>query len=92
MTHLVSLISEHVLPNFLFIKEMTGRYDELLFVTTKEMEDKAISNRLKKALGLNNCSVDCIRVFNDNLNKTIDELKESHRKTNANFWNQRFIW
>ncbi|MDR3046246.1 MAG: DUF1887 family protein [Bacteroidales bacterium] len=77
MTYLVSLISEHLLPNFLFIKEMEGKYDELLFVTTQEMEDKAISNRLEKALGLNNRSVGCIKVFNDNLNKTIGELKES---------------
>ncbi|GHT14370.1 hypothetical protein FACS189426_20590 [Bacteroidia bacterium] len=36
MTHLVSLNSEHLLPNFLFIKEMTGKYDDLLFIITQD--------------------------------------------------------
>ena len=35
-THLVSLISDYLCPNYLLIKEMKGRYNDLLFTTTEK--------------------------------------------------------
>jgi hypothetical protein len=34
MTHLVSLISEHLLPNYLLAKEMEGKYDRHVLIRT----------------------------------------------------------
>ena len=50
---LVSLLSKYLQPSFLFIKEMEGKYDQLLFVTTREMEDTKTqsSHYLDMALG-----------------------------------------
>ena len=34
---IVSILSNHSVPNFLFIKEMEGQYDRHLFVTSPEI-------------------------------------------------------
>lgn len=67
-TYLVSIISEHLIPNYLFIKEWEGRYDSLVFITTKEMESAGYSHRLEKALNLRSNSVKRIPVSEENLN------------------------
>lgn len=38
MTILISILSDYLQPNFLLIKELKGKYDKLIFITTKEME------------------------------------------------------
>lgn len=35
---LVSILSDHSVPNYLFIKEMAGKYNDLLFITTDKVE------------------------------------------------------
>jgi len=75
MTYLISLISDHLLPNYLFIKEMAGKYDKLLFITTEKMEDAGIGKRLEKALGLKENAVQRIVVSEENLNETLAKLK-----------------
>lgn len=74
-THLISIISDHLLPNYLFIKEMEGKYDDLLFVTTKHMQQAGIDSRLEKTLGLKTESVRRITVSEENLNDILEKLK-----------------
>lgn len=73
-THLVSLISDHLLPNYLFIKEMEGKYDDLLFVTTEKMHLDNIGARLEKALGVEKDSVQRVIVSEENLNEAVGKL------------------
>lgn len=70
MTCLVSLISDHLLPNYLFIQEMKGRYDTLLFVTTEKMQLAGVGQRLERTLGLALDSVKRIVVAEDSVGET----------------------
>ncbi|MDR3245032.1 MAG: DUF1887 family protein [Prevotellaceae bacterium] len=74
-TYLISLISNHLLPNYLFIKEMAGKYDDLLFISTEKMEDDGLGKRLEKALGVKENAVQQIVVSEENLNETLAKLK-----------------
>jgi hypothetical protein len=74
-TRLVSLISSHLLPNYLFIREMEGMYDGLLFVTTEKMQNDGIGIRLEKALGLKENSVQRITVSEEDLNEMLAAMK-----------------
>lgn len=68
---LVSLLSKYLQPNFLFIKEMDGKFDKLLFVTTKEMENE--KNKSSKFL------CDALRIKHDKVNLvTVIEDDESN--------------
>jgi hypothetical protein len=84
-THLISLISDHLLPNYLFIKEMDGKYDELLFITTEKMESAGIGKRLEKALGLKEKAVQRIVVSEENLNETLAKLESVSFSTEDRF-------
>lgn len=46
-THPVSLISDHLLPNDLFIKEMKNKYDDLLL--PKKCKTSVLTQALKNA-------------------------------------------
>jgi hypothetical protein len=50
MTHLLSLISDHLLPNYLFLKGIEGKYDALSFISMTGMERREVALRLGKAL------------------------------------------
>jgi len=77
---LISILSDYLQPNFLLIKEMEGKYDELIFITTKDMEDekKRKSHWLEKALRLPEKSVRCIEVIEDDFEKIKQTLKEEN--------------
>lgn len=47
---IVSIISQHSVPNFIFIKEMEGQYDEYLFITTEEIDKQMRGEQLENAL------------------------------------------
>lgn len=70
--HLVSIISQHSLPNFLFIKEMAGQYDNLLFITTEEMKDRA--EQMETALDLPINSIRRIKVDGNNFQQAYKTL------------------
>lgn len=70
MRILLSILSDYLQPNFLLIKEMEGQYDELVFVTTPEMEEKEKGFHLEKALNLDPNSVKRITTTEDDF-KTI---------------------
>lgn len=48
---IVSILSNHSVPNFLFLKEMEGKYDECLFITTPETDRSGREDQLVRALG-----------------------------------------
>lgn len=71
---IVSILSDHLLPNFLFIKEMEGQYSDLLFVSTPQMEMQEKAMHLEVALGRKEGSVRRIVVANDNYKEILDAL------------------
>ena len=72
---IVSILSDHLLPNFLFIKEMEGQYSDLLFVSTPQMEMQEKAMHLEVALGRKEDSVRRIVVANDNYKDILDTLR-----------------
>lgn len=72
---IVSILSDHLLPNFLFIKEMEGQYSDLLFVSTPQMEMQEKAMHLEVALGHKEGSVRRIVVANDNYKEILDALR-----------------
>ena len=72
---IVSILSDHLLPNFLFIKEMEGLYSDLLFVSTPQMEMQEKAMHLEVALGRKEGSVRRIVVANDNYKDILDTLR-----------------
>lgn len=72
---IVSILSDHLLPNFLFIKEMEGQYSDLLFVSTPQMEAQEKAMHLEVALGRKKGSVRRIVVANDNYKEILDALR-----------------
>lgn len=72
---IVSILSDHLLPNFLFIKEMEGQYSDLLFVSTPQMEMQEKAMHLEVALGRKEGSVRRIVVANDNYKEILDALR-----------------
>lgn len=72
---IVSILSDHLLPNFLFIKEMEGQYSDLLFVSTPQMEMQKKAMHLEVALGRKEGSVRRIVVANDNYKEILDALR-----------------
>ncbi|MGC8771102.1 MAG: Card1-like endonuclease domain-containing protein [Brevinematia bacterium] len=50
---LVSLISDQTIPNVLFIKEFFNKVNKFLFITTDEMESKAVLPNIIKVCNIN---------------------------------------
>lgn len=75
MTFLVSLISAHLLPNYLLAKEMEGKYDAHLFITTEKMNDSQVGMRLEKVLGVPDHSIRRIEVCEEDLNHLLQKLE-----------------
>lgn len=63
---LISILSDHIIPNYLFIKECGKEFDELCFVTTEYARTKEIGIHLENTLGLEPMSVRRIEVSNEN--------------------------
>jgi len=83
-TYLVSIISEHLLPNYLFIKEMEGKYDDLIFITTSEMIQKA--NFLEDVLKSDQMiSINRIEVLEDQFQNIQKQLNEYGFTDSDNF-------
>lgn len=82
---LVSLLSQYLQPNYLFIKEMEGKYDKLVFVSTNFMEKEELKSThyLCKALG--HKTVDPIRVKEDDSNDIRQKLEKSDFSPNDEY-------
>lgn len=84
-TYLVSILSQHLIPNFLLIKEFEGRYDELIFITTETIIKYERHHYLEQALGLEKDTVRCVIITEDNHVKNKAILKEQQFNANDTF-------
>lgn len=74
-TILVSILSKHTLPNYLFIREMTGQYDELVFITTPEADKENRDLQMERALGIEERTAVYISIDGNDYRKALDDLK-----------------
>jgi len=75
-TIIVSILSDHAIPNYLFIKEMEGKYDKLVFITTEYVANKHIGRNLEQALGVEADTTKRILVSNDDYSSTMKTMSE----------------
>jgi hypothetical protein len=73
---IVSILSNHSVPNFLFIKEMAGQYDRHLFVTSPEIDNLGRKEQLIKALGITDQNVTVISVDGNDYQSAIATLTD----------------
>jgi hypothetical protein len=73
---LISILSDHVIPNYLFIKEVGDDFDDMIFITTEYAEKHEISLNLETTVGVAPNSVPRICVSNENYASIIQELSE----------------
>ena len=71
-TLLISIISEQTVPNVLLINEFKGKYDDMVFITSFDMEKSGKSNWIEQATGIEIGSVPRI-VVNENSWSDISE-------------------
>lgn len=69
---LVSILSDNNIPNFLFIKEMEGKWDSLVVVSTAQMFERV--NQIVNTLGINKEFVTSITIDAEDYNKSLDDL------------------
>jgi len=74
MTCLVSIINDHILPAYLFIKEMGGKYDRLLFVASSQSSERV--KRIERTLGIPEGSTQQIAVSDTDLKNVSNELNK----------------
>lgn len=71
---LISILSDYLQPNFLLIKELEGQYDQLMFISTTDMEKNEKGKNLEIALGIPENTVSRIVVVEDDLDAIKSEL------------------
>jgi len=71
---IVSIISKQTIPNYIFIKEYFQLGDELLFITSKTMENKI--EPIISTLGFVNCKISK-KVLSENIEEKWDEMCKS---------------
>ena len=75
---LVSILSDHLIPNYLFIKEMRGQFNELLFIDTPYVEERQIAAHLEQALGKEENSVPRVVVESDCYQEGLQTLEKAN--------------
>lgn len=81
---IVSILSNHSVPNFLFIKEMEGQYDRHLFVTSPEIGQLGRKGQLIKALGITQQDVTIISVDGNDYLSAIATLTDKWQEDEDN--------
>jgi hypothetical protein len=74
-TVLISILSEHSVPNFLFMKELAGEYDKMVFVTTQQIASRQRGQQLERAMGLKELSVPRVVVESDDYKEIRTQLE-----------------
>lgn len=82
---LVSILSDHLVPNYLFIKEMQGQFNDLLFIGTPYTEEKRIAAHLEDALGMKENSVVKVIVESDLYQKGLRILAQTSFPREAHY-------
>ncbi len=78
MTHLISLLSEHLLPNFLVAKEYERQYDAHIFITTQRMGEKGMTSRYCNALGIDEKEVRIVVISEEDLSNARQKLQNEN--------------
>lgn len=60
---IVSLVSDQTIPNVLFLKENEGKFDKLIFITSKIMESRGKTQSILLASGLMNFPEDKVKIL-----------------------------
>ena len=81
---IVSILSNHSVPNFLFIKEMAGQYDRHIFVTSPEIDNLGRKEQLIKALGITDQNVTVISVDGNDYQSAIATLTDRWQEDEDN--------
>ncbi len=84
-TILISLISDQTIPNLLLIKELEGRYDQLVFISTPAMELGGKSGWIEEAAGIEKGSVPRIIVEENNWTDIREKLQSFSWPNDARF-------
>lgn len=82
---LVSILSDYLEPNFLLIKELQGKYDELIFITTPKTRKAKKDVALLKALDINDSLVKRIEVKEDDVNVIQSALLDAKFSKDDNY-------
>lgn len=82
---LVSILSDHLVPNYLFIKEMRGQYNELLFIGTPYTESKEIATHLENVLDDKEENIKKIIVESDQYQKGLQSLENTSLPTDVQY-------
>lgn len=69
MSTIISILSDQLIPNVLFIKQMAGNGDKHVFLSTEEMEKKHKSRILANTLGLRKDNYDLVVIDQNNPQK-----------------------
>lgn len=86
MPTLISLISDHLLPNLLFIKDMEGQVDDYVFITTDHMERNSKTQHLISAAGLPEEKCRSIILSNEDNPHAITRELGSKLVSNQHYW------
>lgn len=82
---LVSILSDHLVPNYLFIKEMRGQYNELLFIGTPYTESKAIATHLENALESRKSNIKKVILESDQYQEGVQSLENISLPTDVHY-------
>jgi hypothetical protein len=82
---LVSLISDQLIPNLLFIKEKQQEVGGHIFVTTKYMEGRGAADRLAKVAGLSAGTWGKVEVIEDSLDDIREKLAAMNLTTSNRY-------
>lgn len=82
---LVSILSDHLVPNYLFIKEMRGQYYELLFIGTPYTESKAIATHLENALENRKSNIKKVILESDQYQEGVQSLENISLPTDVHY-------
>jgi len=83
---LISIISDHLIPNYLYAKEKIDMFDVFVFITTPQMEARHVSDNFEKALGYEPGEIERVIVDNDNYASITEKLEASDFGKDAEYW------
>ncbi len=82
---LISILSEHLIPNYLYIKEFPDSFDKLVFVTTDAVENRGASAHLEGALALPVGSVRRVAISHENFAESMAKLEAEQFSSDAEY-------
>ncbi|MBP8090956.1 MAG: DUF1887 family protein [Phocaeicola sp.] len=85
MRILISLLSDHIIPSYLYIKETEDEFDQMIFITTDHTEKMKIGIHLENTLTLTPESVRRVMVSNENYAEILAQLENAGFSNNDHY-------